>query len=531
MTEPLDVTFRVLRDSATSEVADVILAAVLDEFDEIAVRAACTVLARGSNRDNIALLQRLPQCRSAVVEAVAERLPTLRFAFHHGLYNGNSEQINDLLLTMQLLDAWTFAPLLVGLSQSTHAGISQSAGETLLVMADRLHDQAQSTAHDVETREHVRGATEAVLRELASAFNRTNQIACLEPYVETALILGRHTHPCVRAALWQGPADLRAMASRLLEQSVHPAVMRQIVDAFGQNYPHPRAFEIVQQRRDLEFVAFFLSQLPANLSQIMSQNLRQFTKVGFLTDYDVVLNDLPAGLQPAFVAFAHATKIPSDLKQSIDEWILRHGSADGRAAALQRATTLDEQLVQSVVLDGLESEDTSVQVWALSQVRQAHLPEGWNLLIERLDSPIAEVRDAARRELADFNLERVLELIERLDPGAAREAARLMLKVDHEAIPKLHREMSSPVRHRRLKGAQAALKLGLASSVEAELLEMASDPDPLFRRVAAEVLLTVQTPLARQTLEAMRGDPSPRVRSVLAEQRLDTAASTGEFLP
>jgi hypothetical protein len=287
----------------------------------------------------------------------------------------------------------------------------------------------------------------------------------------------------------------------------------------------------VQQRRDLEFVAFFLSQLPANLSQVMSQNLRQFTKVGFLTDHDVVLNQLPAGLQPAFVAFAHATKIPSELKQSIDEWILRHGSAEGRAAALQRATTLDEQLVQSVVLDGLESEDTSVQVWALSQVRQAHLPEGWNLLIERLDSPIAEVRDAARRELADFNLERVLELIERLDPGAAREAARLMLKVDHEAIPKLHREMSSPVRHRRLKGAQAALKLGLASSVEAELLEMASDPDPLFRRVAAEVLLTVQTPLARRTLEAMRDDPSPRVRSVLAEQRLDTAASTGEILP
>jgi HEAT repeat protein len=141
-------------------------------------------------------------------------------------------------------------------------------------------------------------------------------------------------------------------------------------------------------------------------------------------------------------------------------------------------------------------------------------------LIERLDSPLPAVRDAAREELASFDLSLVLNLFEHLDRNLCLCVGALIQKTDPACIQKLLEELNQPVRSRRIRAARAAEALGLASHVERGLLAMLSDEDSIVRRIAAELLVCVPSPEVIVGLTALLQDPSPRVRDV-AERSLE----------
>jgi HEAT repeat protein len=202
---------------------------------------------------------------------------------------------------------------------------------------------------------------------------------------------------------------------------------------------------------------------------------------------------------------------------AVQEWLVRHGSLEGRLAATEVLSQLDENEVESIIYTSLEDKDEKVQAWATSQLRSQHIPQAVGLLLERLDSPLESVRDAARHELGSFNLQFVLEFYEHLSPEAARRAGALIQKIEPDCIAKLAAELANPVLRRRLRAARAALAMGMHTKVVPSLLAMLDDPDQLSRRTGIEVLANVPTPEVAASLRLLLEDPSPRVRDDAAK--------------
>ena len=80
----------------------------------------------------------------------------------------------------------------------------------------------------------------------------------------------------------------------------------------------------------------------------------------------------------------------------MQEWLVRHGSAQGRRGAASVLDRLDFETTQSILLEGLDSEDEDVSAWATGELRPRHVPNAFRLLISRLGDTVGE--GAGRRE-------------------------------------------------------------------------------------------------------------------------------------
>jgi HEAT repeat protein len=207
-----------------------------------------------------------------------------------------------------------------------------------------------------------------------------------------------------------------------------------------------------------------------------------------------------------------STGLPQPQKLAVLEWMVRCGSPAGRLAATDVLVDLEDDKVQEVVLESLESEEPNVQAWATSQLRIWEIPNAMELLVQRLDSPIPEVREAARSELAGFDIFRAIEIFDHLDSGLQAAVGQLVLKIDPQTVSKLKEEMQNSIRRKRIRAARAALAMKLHADVIDALLMMARDSDNLVRRTAAEVLAKVATREAVEMLLELTRDDSPRVR-------------------
>jgi hypothetical protein len=292
--------------------------------------------------------------------------------------------------------------------------------------------------------------------------------------------------------------------------------MRLICDALAHGHPHPRFIEALSRRDDPEFICFVLRWIPERLTGAQQKNLSLVTSVAWLDPSGPAIERLPEGLHAGLARFVSAIGVTAERKLAVQEWLVRHGSPEGRLAAAGVLADLDEAEVQAIVQESLVCNDAAVQAWATSQLRAHGGSEAIGLLIERLDSPLEEVRAAARDELRGLDIDRMLELHEHLDPVVGRRVGELLKKIDPELPAKLAAELAGPVRRRRIEVIRAAQKLGLHDLVGEPLARTLGDEDPLVRRTAIEALASIPSPAIDELLLRAAHDPSPRVREAAA---------------
>lgn len=245
---------------------------------------------------------------------------------------------------------------------------------------------------------------------------------------------------------------------------------------------------------------------------MFEQNLKQVEHLAWLEAAEPPLDLIPQPLQPALLMLAFTTKIAAEKKVLLQEWVLQHGGPAGRMAAAERAAMLNDDVMQHVLIDSLDADDEEVQAWAVTQLRQHAIPEAFAMLIQRLDSPSANVRAAARAELSDFNLDRVLGLMDALDGSTAMRVGEILRKIDDQAVSKLERELLNGLRPKRIRAARAIVKFGFYRELMAQLLKLADDEDFMLRRTLAEILSSVLDREVLPILDRLAQDTHPRVR-------------------
>lgn len=519
MTDSLARTFELLAASPSAHAAEVLQAGLTVEDPAIRGRAAETLLGRTGTRGHVEVIRhwnRLDDSVRATLDRNARQIePALKYSIEHGDENLRRHAHEIARRT----EAFDLHPVLIRLLDVDDSQVAADAAETLRLLTNRLHERlcrkdGNDNPRTPRSPAYIRNQFLTALDQAATRFADRRRP---EVIVEAVLILGDPEHFAVKKVLWQGPAECRELAGRILLTSTHPGVMRLIFASFSRNYPHVRAFEALSRRTDPEFICFLLRSFPTRLSKVQQKNFAQVESVAWLNRVALGLEPIPPALQPALIRFIAAVGIPLDTKLAVQEWLLRNGGPEGRLAVADSLGSLDDTAVQQIVLDGLACDDASVQVWATGQLRAYGGAEAFTLLIERLESPLEEVRKAARDELHSFDLDVMLELYDQLEPAICRRAGELLLKIDSELLERVQAELVGPLRRRRILVARAMHRMGLHDRIVEALGWMLDDEDAHVRRVAAEILATVASGEADALLRRAADDPSPRVRQAVGQ--------------
>lgn len=336
--------------------------------------------------------------------------------------------------------------------------------------------------------------------------------------VESLLLIGVPGHDAVRNVLDRRGAQCQNIAIEFLVTSTHPAIFELLCSSLDRPFPPLRILDVFQTRDDLDFAHFLINWLPNHLlSRDVLTHLGKFPALAWLSLEHEVLPQIPADAHDRLVTLINSLGLPAEVRCDLKAWIVKRSGSAGRDAASDVLNSLPGDEVQEILYDALSSDDPRVEAWATRQLRSQRLPDCFDQLLERLDRDPGEVLGAAQRELADFNLDRLLELFPRLLDSTATRCGEILLKIHPEAHEELREEFGHSYRWRRARAAQAAARLGLVGYVLADLTQLLDDPESTVRRSAVEALATAHCPTTVSAIQSALDDRSRMVREAANE--------------
>jgi HEAT repeat protein len=522
MSSGLDRTFEILTRASHKAAADALLTALDVPDDAIRCLAVRALISRRDTPASREVVRRWPEF-SAEARAVIERnaplvSPTLRQCLLHGDEVLRRHAL-QMLPTME--DFGQISALLNLLESGTLSNLRPTVEQAIGGLIDRLYEHLRFGKEPMPQGSAPRFLRDAprIRHQVLDALNNSAQryeIHQSPRVVECLIALCRPDDPQLKQVVRNPASPLGRAALEILRTSTHPGVMSLLVES--QSHPAPPMFmtTALMQRQDPEFLCELLRHWPRRLTAVQQKNFRDIRTLGWMVQRPFDLEVIPPSLHDRLVGFVMATGIPLDDKLEVLEWLVRNGSADGRQVATEILADVPDDRIHEVVIEGLESEAEDIQAWATTQLRTREIPGAIEMLLERIDSPLADVREAARKELGDFNIGRVLEMFDSLDDVRAHAVGRVVKKIDPETIDKLKCELLHPIHRRRARAIRCAERVGWLGEVLAQVVLRLDDEDPMVRRTAVECLSAFPA-TAEKELPRLMQDSSARVRESAIE--------------
>ena len=514
--DPLAITFKYLATTDNAHAVDVLLPA-LDVANE-SVRAAATaaLVKRRSSRGHMELIRRLHRLTPEMRTAVAKNSAGLEHGLRQALMHGDQELRSNAIDLVRWLSDYSQMPSLLLLLEDKANSLRPTIISLVQELVDNLHDHLYRDPETVaaaptQIQRDSQRIRDQVIGALDQSCARLETHGCDE-VVESLLILADVENFAIKKVVRQLGHPARSAAERFLLTSTHPGIMSKVIDFLGVNFPPQKAVQAIKERTDPEFVTLLLRSLPRRLSQAQQHNFQQIDSVAWLEKERLKFDWIPPALQRKLVAFIQEIGVQLNTKRRVLDWLVKYGTPDGRQAAVEVLGEDNDVVVQEIVVEGLYSDDADVQAWATSQLRARGIPQAFGLLIERLDSPMAEVQEAARAELGDFNLKRLLDLFDQLPGPTCVQSGKLIQKINPESLNDLRREMCSPMRSKRIRATRLCLAIEVHELMTDALIRQLDDEDSVVRRTAIEVLGHIPRSDSIAALRRMLEDASARVR-------------------
>ncbi|QDU53154.1 HEAT repeat domain-containing protein [Gimesia panareensis] len=520
MASSITKTFDLLAQSRNSNAINALILALDVDDDLIREQAVFALLQQQSARGLVEVIRRYATHSPAIRKLLETHSKALDAAIRQCLLHGNRELQYCGIEFVRLNHDFRQIPALIDLFENKRLVNHQPdmATQTLRHLIGQLYEHFLDRSVDsVYSRSFLKNA-KAIRREILSSLMKASEhlqeFDRPEEIMESLLILGNVDDAAIRKILWHSDPETRRLAEQVLRESKHVGVMQLICDFTGVSYPNTKALEALAERQDPEFIAHLLRWLPEHPSELQQTNFRQIGKIVWLDVEQQDFTKIPPVLQTAVIRLISLLELDLPSKKHAQRWMLQHGTPAAKEAAISILRNPDPTEVAEMVLENLDSEDPVQQAWATCQLRAQHVPDAMNLLIEKIDSPIEEVREAARKELASFDVDFVLEHFEGFNPQVCPSVGKLLLKLDPRCLLELSRAMAHPLKKRRIKAARCAQVLELHGELIPALAALTEDSDDLVRRTSAEILGTLSVPAARQALMPLLTDENTRVREV-----------------
>ncbi len=531
MPNPIANTFEILAHSKNAH-ALVALILALDVPDEtIRFATVKSLLKRHSSRGHLELIRRHHELTAQMRELFQPYANAMNKALRQSILTDNLQTQTNALEMIRDLEVYDMLPVVLEmLADEKHEEHHRYCLETVDDLVNKIYERVHHTSKEKKYLRDVQKIQLRIVAALEKACKNPN-IPGYEQLLENLLILGDLEVNEIRKLLRKEGHPHRPLAEEMLLNSDHPGIMQLILDFLGLSYCSPLAFRCVAQRDDPQFICHLLRQWPRNLSISQCKNYKQIETLSWLEAPILQLEIIPSALHVKLINFVNATSLPLKSKLRTAEWVVSHGCDEARRVATEMLEDLDNGRMHSLIKEGLESQDEEVQAWATSQLRTKNIPEAFTKLIERLDSPMPQVQQAAREELEDFNLNRILTFYDLLDPRTCKLVGSLLLKINPDTTDQLTAEMTGPMRSKRMRAIQAAIAMGLQEPLLQTFIALLEDEDVLIRRTAVEAVAEVPGVESAQALQELRDDPSPRIQELAAKGLLKMQAEASETSP
>jgi hypothetical protein len=520
MALPIHKTFDLLAQSRNSHAVNALILAL--DVDDPVVRelAVSALLEQESTRGLVEVVRRYLTHTAGIRKLLESHSNALDAAVKQCLLHGNRELQYCGLEYTRLTSDFKQIPTLVSLFENNRLVNHQPdlTTHTLRYLVGKLYEYFLDTSVDsVYSRSFLRNAQQIRrdnLNALASAAEHFQEFGRPEEMVENLLILGNVGDPAIRKIMWHSNEEARRLVEKVLKESKHIGVMQLICDFTEVGYPNPKALEAIAEREDPEFIAHLLRWLPARPSELQQTNFKQIGQVKWLMSERQDFWKIPQALQTAVIRLISLLELDLVSKKKAQKWMLQNGTTEAKEAAIGILRNLDSMEVTEMVLQSLDSEDPVQQAWATCQLRAQHVPDAINLLVDKIDSPVEEVRAAARQELSSFDVDYVLEHYEEFNPLVYPAVGKLLQKLNPKCILEFSRAMAHPLRKRRIQAARCAFSLKIHDQLIPALAALVEDSDDLVRRTSAEILATLPDSAAKQALIPLITDGNTRIREI-----------------
>ena len=198
---------------------------------------------------------------------------------------------------------------------------------------------------------------------------------------------------------------------------------------------------VATNRSDSTFIRNLLNKIGRKPSDAVRQNLKRMCNIAWLRNIKTIVHDLDDACQHSLVILLMASGIPRPQAFSVIEYILQRGKPGGRREAARALAVFNGADANALALRALNDTDPQVQANVLTHIRRRSIPGGLQRLVEKLDSPHLDVRQAARNALAEFSFQRFLGTFDLMDEEDRLSTAAIVKKIDQQTIPLLREEL------------------------------------------------------------------------------------------
>lgn len=513
---PLDKTFAVLANSSASETEAVLLRALASSIDTIAQRAARCICAKPTEQRVAQAMKQSESLSQVALDEFARAEERLSTALKQPLQSAQADLRTQTLEFVRRAGLVSqLSVLLQQVDQASNpfqAQTSEVARDLVTRLAYRLAGKEELGGLKQLSDESVRQIQMQLLNELDRRCEKFDDLHDQELFVECILLLGQSHCTAVKNLLDKRGSAGRHMVKTVLQKASHPHLIDLVCESLTHKEPHQKLQQVFVSRDDAVFVNRLLEWLPTTITGDLEKNLRNIDELPWLSLTHATWLEIPLDLHAKLVSVINAVNLPVAQARELKKWILTNSGPEGRAAAGDLFKSLDDEESQQVLYEALADENPEVEAWATHQLRSQKVPDAFDQLIKRLEATNDIVREAARDELADFNLKKMWDYLAKMPDGTAIKCGQLLKKINPNTTVELREELQDPRRWKRLRGARAAAALGMVDEVLATIGQLFEKGDSTERRTAIEALQYSQSSDAKRWIERALKDSTRSVR-------------------
>ncbi len=510
MASPVERTFHFLKNSRNKSALSVMVSALgssSENIVELAVESLASSDRASSQLELINSYDQLPEKCREIIFSNANRMDR---ALEDVLRTGSQSRKLDALEIIEKGEAFGLIKYLIKeLSLSEKNDISEQILSCIRGLTNSLYERLLEKDSGIP---NIKSVVQGYLGVIEHSIHDLKLKEYHKNLIEFILIIGKPGGISIDKILKSNDTELVKKAEQLILTSQHPGVMSLASKYMSWKIPHKYAVTAFEKRTDPEFVYAILREFPDDVTDLDRKNYGNLSKISWLAKKESLIVMMPPTLQVQMVRFVSILGIPDNFKTSFFQWVISNCSSEACHEASGVLSLLQSEEVIKMLSGGLESKDEGVQAWAVTQLRENHIPDAIKLIMERLDSPSEVVQDAARSELGSFNVDYIMQIYGQLKPEVCKNVGSLIKKVDPDYLNKFREYLLSPIISQRLRAIQVVNLLDLYDELVPELLELVGDQDQQIKRTLIEVLIRIPDPKVVEALNLMVEDENGKVK-------------------
>jgi HEAT repeat protein len=512
----LQTTWNVLAQTRNRAAVPVLAAALRSPSVELqagAIRASVQRKDRACHEYLIRRFATLSESEQAVLCEAHHDMPfRMGAALGAALLAGDASQCENACRILVSSRDYELFPVLVRAAENPKHRHVEQVNAATMQLANRLHqDLADESAGGEPRHRDPYFLRRQVVRALESAVQNYPRHKRLE-LLEAFLLVAPSDNPTLVRILRDAAYPCHQQVMKSLSSSKVPAMIERLVELLHDTAIPESTLEIIARRTDRRFLDVLLHGQKQPVALRVMKNMSRLWSVAWLETESEALLELDGWAQAVAVELAQASGLSRDAVLGLLAMLLRRGLVEGRKASCRALAEIRGSDADALVREALADPDGGVQAAAVGQLRQRQFPDSLPTLVALLDSPQAEVREAARSSLAEFNFVRYRAMFELLDEKTLRTTGRLVRKVDQSSPQRLAEELSSPSSSTRRRGIAMAVAMDAVDDVGHHLVLLAEDEDAGVRLDAAEALAHGAGPEVISALVLATQDPHLSVR-------------------